>query len=725
MNYNTIGDDPNSAARNGPSIRISVQHLKEEYRWMPVEGPSSPKPKSPAHGFRSNNPRNWRTFHDLALEKDQCPGINFGGKGLLLVLVIDLDLHEERADSPKQINETQLVIGRLHIWFAKQGCPIETSISGNGMHVFAAIGSGWEFGRKSHWTLKNGDGKPVAGVESFATGGNCYLLMTQDWKHGGVNDILPVIDFDDFRAELDAATGKITPPPQDVFHDTDWVSSALEVLNPNCSYDDWRDIGMALAGHPDGYRLWDAWSAKGDDYPGPNKTAEKWKSFKPDGGITRGTLWYMAEQAGWQPPQSGKSGIGGQRGGTASESNKQDNASNQGTAVREIMEQIVVGNDTIYWLADFYELRHGHWARQDAAYYRRLFSLTISKVQGNDRGVALVGNSAMLSYLSSLKNALTPPCVDTTLLAEEDRLGNFNLNTGELIRGVAFQNGVLEDGALKSMDARWFFATSRPYPFPERDPGRPVHFDTWLKGRLPDTETRQAAWEMLGATVTQELSSIQRMVALIGPGRSGKGTMLRIVAMLIGGGGATITFNGGPGRLARSQFASAPLQHAALVLLPDMPKPPSRNGIAQEHYILGLSILKSLTGGDPITIERKGKDLLFVRVPAGVWLDSNFDLAFVQGVEDALAWTERLVILPFGESVPESSWIPDYEERFRPELGAIAYHAVAAYAESRKRGNTTWSSEMIEAKARFLDGRTNGLEVFLNRSQGETRISIG
>ena len=144
-----------------------------------------------------------------------------------------------------------------------------------------------------------------------------------------------------------------------------------------------------------------------------------------------------------------------------------------------------------------------------------------------------------------------------------------------------------------------------------------------------------------------------------------------------------------------------------------MPRAPDRGGVARDDHIRGLSILKSLTGGDSITIERKGRDLIVARVQASVWGDSNFNLDFVQGIDDAKAWMDRLVILPFNEHVMAEDRIEHYEERFQPELSAIAYHAVAAYDEARERGTITWSTEMIEAQAALVDGKLNGLERFL------------
>ena len=81
--------------------------------------------------------------------------------------------------------------------------------------------------------------------------------------------------------------------------------SALNVINPDCDYQKWLSIGIALHhasnGNADGLRLWDEWSAKGGCYR-EGETAYKWSSFGSYKGnpITIGTLFHFASEAGWE-----------------------------------------------------------------------------------------------------------------------------------------------------------------------------------------------------------------------------------------------------------------------------------------------------------------------------------------------------------------------------------------------------------------------------------------
>ena len=85
--------------------------------------------------------------------------------------------------------------------------------------------------------------------------------------------------------------------------DSTVVHAALDHISPDCSYDDWLRIGMALH-HWDaqaGLAIWDAWSARGEKYVAEEPSL-KWDGFTSGGGVTLGTLFDMAKKAGWEPP---------------------------------------------------------------------------------------------------------------------------------------------------------------------------------------------------------------------------------------------------------------------------------------------------------------------------------------------------------------------------------------------------------------------------------------
>jgi len=83
-------------------------------------------------------------------------------------------------------------------------------------------------------------------------------------------------------------------------HSQTEIRAFLDCIDPDCGYDDWRNIGMALhhqyEGSDIGLELFDEWSSKGSKYEGQGSLDKKWQSFANYSGtpITIGTLLKMA-----------------------------------------------------------------------------------------------------------------------------------------------------------------------------------------------------------------------------------------------------------------------------------------------------------------------------------------------------------------------------------------------------------------------------------------------
>ena len=80
------------------------------------------------------------------------------------------------------------------------------------------------------------------------------------------------------------------------------IRNALAHIPPDLSRDDWVKVGMAIKDglNGDGFDLFDEWSHGGKTY-NRNDTRDTWKSIKSNGGVTVGTLFYLAGQNGWTP----------------------------------------------------------------------------------------------------------------------------------------------------------------------------------------------------------------------------------------------------------------------------------------------------------------------------------------------------------------------------------------------------------------------------------------
>src|SRR6187455_1975162 len=99
--------------------------------------------------------------------------------------------------------------------------------------------------------------------------------------------------------------------------DVQRVQSALAYI-PATDRETWLKMGMAVKSElgDDGFPIWDEWSRNADNYQ-ERDAKSVWRSIKPSGSVTGGTLIYEAQQRGWKPsgtaPRSNPADIERQR----------------------------------------------------------------------------------------------------------------------------------------------------------------------------------------------------------------------------------------------------------------------------------------------------------------------------------------------------------------------------------------------------------------------------
>lgn len=169
----------------------------------------------------------------------------------------------------------------------------EISPSGTGLHIYCEGVSE---------TFKSND----IGVEVFC--GRQFFTVTGDHLEGTPPQINPISEeaLRRLKATVDKAKQRDDrhPAPVAALDGQAKVESALCYVSPDCGYDDWIKIGMAIHAElgPSAFGIWDAWSGKGAKYPGEKELRGHWKSFKP-GAVTGATLYALANEAGWRPPR--------------------------------------------------------------------------------------------------------------------------------------------------------------------------------------------------------------------------------------------------------------------------------------------------------------------------------------------------------------------------------------------------------------------------------------
>lgn len=74
----------------------------------------------------------------------------------------------------------------------------------------------------------------------------------------------------------------------------------LNSIPPDCDYDEWIKVGMALKREGADWSVWDDWSRGGTKYK-QGECERKWRSFRRDE-VTGGTLFHIATSYGYTPP---------------------------------------------------------------------------------------------------------------------------------------------------------------------------------------------------------------------------------------------------------------------------------------------------------------------------------------------------------------------------------------------------------------------------------------
>lgn len=175
---------------------------------------------------------------------------------------------------------------------------------------------------------------------------------------------------------------------------------------------------------------------------------------------------------------------------------------------------------------------------------------------------------------------------------------------------IAFPNGLLDvaaylrgDDCLLPPTPLWFSANVMPYAF-DPNAGEPHDFLGFLDSIWPDDpEPIMALQQMLGYMMTQETDQ-QKIFLIVGPKRSGKGTIARVVTSIIGPDNVCAPTLAG----LSTNFGLWPLIGKQAAIISD-----ARLSGRTDQAIVTERLL-SISGEDSVTIDRKNMAPLTTRL---------------------------------------------------------------------------------------------------------------
>ena len=241
----------------------------------------------PSNGHKSattdeSQIRKWWTQHPFANI-----GIATEPSGLI---VVDLDVREGK-DGIAEWQELQDEYGAIDTLQAITGS------GGLHLYMWGHRQSGSDF--RPGLDIKSAGGYVLAPPSSHFSGGS------YEWD-GAELDVSQIKPAPAWVYQLQRPSKAKEPKPssttfQDLGKDIKRAKEAIQSISPDCDYQTWVDIGMALqsTNHAQAFQIWNQWSSKGQKYEGRDATRRKWDSFQSTG-ITLSSLFHHALDNGWQ-----------------------------------------------------------------------------------------------------------------------------------------------------------------------------------------------------------------------------------------------------------------------------------------------------------------------------------------------------------------------------------------------------------------------------------------
>lgn len=188
-----------------------------------------------------------------------------------------------------------------------------------------------------------------------------------------------------------------------------------------------------------------------------------------------------------------------------------------------------------------------------------------------------------------------------------------------------------------------------------------------------DEETVSTLQEVMGYLLTQDTSQ-QKVFCLVGPIRSGKGTINRVLQLLIGDG----NYSSPTAKdLAKGDFGLQRLIGRQLVTISDMRLRRNADPAALSENLLRIS------GEDEVSVDRKYKDAWEGRLSARFLLLSN---EVPQFRDTSGAIVSRMILMRSDASFYERE-DPGLIDKLKPELPGILNWALAGLRRLRERGH--------------------------------------
>jgi P4 family phage/plasmid primase-like protien len=446
----------------------------------------------------------------------------------------------------------------------------------------------------------------------------------------------------------------------------------LSQLDPNCGYQDWFNVGCALhhqfKGDLEACELWDRWSyadGRATEYQatGDMSCHHKWGTIKRDTGSTftlRSLIFKVNLKAKVEALERGEIILDA-------------GPMNHARTFLDNLFSSEEGYTVVHYADDFYVYVGTHYEIFEEATIRsRLYNFLDKCKRTGKKGALESFNpspssvSACLDAVKSIVHLPNHPNTKPPIWLE--RYASNQPKASDLI---SLQNGIfhLKDYVMLPHSLGFFTPNSLPFMY---DPtAQCPHWHKFLDSVWgDDPESIEVLQEMFGYILSGDTRQ-QKFFNIIGPRRSGKGTINKVLVALLG------QHNTVAPQLEElcDTFGLQPWLGKLLASFTDA-RAPERNRSAV------VSQLLRIVGGDTVTVNRKNKESWNGYLPARIVIYSN---EVLQLTENSNALTGRMVVLKMTRSFFDKE-DTDLYLRLETELAGIFNWAMEGLKRRLARG---------------------------------------
>jgi P4 family phage/plasmid primase-like protien len=450
------------------------------------------------------------------------------------------------------------------------------------------------------------------------------------------------------------------------------LEKALSFI-PADDREDWLQVGMAIHdfdSSPHGYDVWTQWSQTSVKFNADDQI-NTWQSFKPNGGITLGTVFHRAQERGWK----------------CTEKKREYRLTDVGNAER-LADTASSSIQYVIETEQFRACRDGLWCSDSSAIVQAAKRVTeemlreAEKCESEHERVAQK-NHALSSQSQVRMQAMISLCKNDPSMRRS--LSDFDSNPWLLgVKGGRIID--LRTAEYRKAQPEDFISLCANAEYRE-DADCPQFLKFLDQITCGDTEMARFIQEYLGYCLTG-CTDEQKLMFWVGSGANGKSVLQAVVGNILG----AYACPARPETFMAHRFASLgpnpeliALKGKRLVFVPEV----------GQHQCLNATLLKEVTGEDAISARPLYKDPIQYK--------PNFKLVFIGNskpqapAEDSALW-RRLTLVPFNAKFKREQQDKKLKDKLLTEASGILNWMIAGCVAWRERGLLVPSSINQAAK---------------------------